>query len=531
MCRHYMGCSFCAVKPFEEFGSHCYSGLKHTCDDKNGTLILNSGQQCDIEWISRRNCSSFPSCSSCLAIWPAHPDVNQTCQWMLETNKCVTIATTNCTETDTEKCLIEEIINTAGECPSSQCIANDCRSCNEMKSCVWTFNGQVHQCMSDLLVEKKKVDIIKACPEQCSSHKNCSSCLRALSSEGGLDECHWSTQLGICISPSYQPLLCSGGICGLILTPDEKDYCPEPCETFDQCQSCLRHAHCGFCSKLGTEGEGVCTEGSMVDHPARSTCDILYANAKNATLAETDRFSWNYVKCPPENECINDHHNCDDKSEKCYDLNFGYECRCADGYKLDAGKCIPVCENGCVRGACKEPNKCFCDFGYVGENCSIQCQCNGNANCEGPDKLDVCGECYNHTMGPQCEKCAKWYVKHNKTGECIPCHQFCNGHTDICVAKEMVEVVKNLSKIEIDTYFTEGVPSEEAVCLGCQNFTDGEQCDTCLVGYFRGTTLATDPCRECECHGHGSICGEFSILHKLIHFFFIKSFFLRSCHW
>lgn len=55
-------------------------------------------------------------------------------------------------------------------------------------------------------------------------------------------------------------------------------------------------------------------------------------------------------------------------------------------------------------------NRCECDFGYVGANCSIQCQCNGHANCKGPDQLDICLECHNNTVGDQCDQCKPLYV-------------------------------------------------------------------------------------------------------------------------
>lgn len=123
------------------------------------------------------------------------------------------------------------------------------------------------------------------------------------------------------------------------------------------------------------------------------------------------------MKCPPENECENNHHTCAPDSELCLDLEEGFECKCGPGYNEGANGCEPVCSQGidfnlrfnplvntsiivlgCVRGQCIQPNKCQCDFGYVGANCSIQCQCNGHANCEGPDKLDKCITCYNNTM-------------------------------------------------------------------------------------------------------------------------------------
>ena len=127
-------------------------------------------------------------------------------------------------------------------------------------------------------------------------------------------------------------------------------------------------------------------------------------------------YSWHYVRCPPENECANNHHHCDLKSEVCVDKEYSFECDCGSGYKKGEGStCEPVCSQGnfafelfliklliiilgCVRGKCIQPNKCECDFGYVGSNCSIQCQCNGHAQCESPDKLDKCLDCQNNTM-------------------------------------------------------------------------------------------------------------------------------------
>lgn len=173
---------------------------------------------------------------------------------------------------------------------------------------------------------------------------------------------------------------CIGGNCGLVLQPEEISYCPEPCSAYTQCFDCLRHAHCGWCSKNNTEGDGVCTEGSLEspsEFPAASTCDIIYANQKNLTIINpNDEFVWNYVNCPPENECINQHHNCNAKSERCIDRLIGYECECADGFEsvsltkdkneiqdnnasveITDKTCIPKCTQGCVRGRCTEPNK------------------------------------------------------------------------------------------------------------------------------------------------------------------------------
>lgn len=54
-----------------------------------------------------------------------------------------------------------------------------------------------------------------------------------------------------------------------------------------------------------------------------------------ADSLQRPKFSWHYVRCPPENECLNGHHTCSPKSEKCQDLEEGFRCVCGDGYKLD----------------------------------------------------------------------------------------------------------------------------------------------------------------------------------------------------
>lgn len=76
--------------------------------------------------------------------------------------------------------------------------------------------------------------------------------------------------------------------------------------------------------------DGICTEGSLAtpsEYPEASTCDIIYATQKNVTINPSDEFVWNYVKCSPENECENEHHSCDPKSERCLDRMEGYDCK------------------------------------------------------------------------------------------------------------------------------------------------------------------------------------------------------------
>lgn len=235
----------------------------------------------------------------------------------------------------------------------------------------------------------------ESCPKSCHEFLDCQSCLKSKGSEGGSHECRWATHLNQCIAPSYQPLYCSGGVCGLVIQPKQIDQCPSPCFNFTQCDECLQHAHCGWCGNTAGNGDGVCSEGS-VNLPLNANCVELYSKVyTNFTNAIID---WYFVHCPPENECENGHHKCNASSENCHNLVNGYECICGSGYRNGGGICIPVCSQGCVRGVCTRPGVCNCDFGYVGANCSIQCQCNGHSNCEGPDKLDQCITCHNNTV-------------------------------------------------------------------------------------------------------------------------------------
>ncbi|KAJ9576933.1 hypothetical protein L9F63_006499, partial [Diploptera punctata] len=422
------------------------------------------------------------------------------------------------------------------QCAESKCPASDCDKCDGLGSCVWTrqvllspeFGKTVTaepiydwNCVNNNIADRSSIEIKEnVCPARCSMHQDCQNCLQAPGAEGGWHECRWSTQLRECLSPSYQPIYCTGGVCGLVLRGGDVDRCMESCSSYKQCSTCLQHAHCGWCSlDVGNmTGQGICTEGSLdspSDGPAHSTCDVLYF--KEMAAADPNdvfpSFSWHYVQCPPENECINDHHTCDNKSEECVDLPEGFKCVCGQGYKSEKSACVPVCSQGCVHGLCVEPDVCHCDFSYVGANCSIQCQCNNHANCAGPDKLDVCLECRTAVVGPQCEKCKPFFVGDpTNNGQCVPCIEYCNGHTAVCINDSMEHIplflTSDVSETDIAKFgetFQEG-PTKHARCVGCKNQTTGDKCEGCISGHFRGSEDFRSPCRPCECHGHGDNC-------------------------
>lgn len=143
---------------------------------------------------------------------------------------------------------------------------------------------------------------------------------------------------------------------------------------------------------------------------------------------------------------------------------------------------------------------------YVGANCSIQCQCNGHSNCRGPDRLDECIACQNNTIGAQCDKCRPLFVGDPRdNGECVPCLDYCNGHSDVCVARDTDAVNMMLNRAELENLLDEGPPSD-AVCLRCANQTADDRCEGCVTGHFRGTEDLRSICRPCQCHGHGDAC-------------------------
>ena len=80
----------------------------------------------------------------------------------------------------------------------------------------------------------------------------------------GWSECQWSVELSKCISPSYVPLKCLGGICGNLLR-GPKDQCPISCEDHNTCQTCLQQSKCGWCAfdSTSVSGEGSCLKGTI----------------------------------------------------------------------------------------------------------------------------------------------------------------------------------------------------------------------------------------------------------------------------
>ena len=86
--------------------------------------------------------------------------------------------------------------------------------------------------------------------------------------------------------------------------------------------------------------------------------------------------------------------------------------------------------------------------------------------------------------GPRCENCSPGYTTDPSFGgefaRCVRC--FCNFHSNSC----------------------DPVSGE---CFNCSDNTMGPDCEFCLSGYFRNTSLRTDACVECGCSEAGTVGG------------------------
>ncbi|XP_076271195.1 multiple EGF like domains 8 isoform X2 [Rhynchophorus ferrugineus] len=476
-CLKVPGCGYCANKNGDEIVTQiCH---RNTLDCPLGSTgntirISNSGRICDSQSIAG-NCSSITDCATC--------SLSSGCVYCNGTNSCINSMDTECA---------------AQVCPFSRCVATDCIQCHQLVGCEWRPSRR--NC--EISVPTQDTLKIAECAAPCSKFSSCSDCLK-------IEGCHWSTRLQECISSASQPVYCAGGTCGLVLESNNSSQCPEPCHTFKQCSGCLRHAPCGWCAAPGDRGKGVCAEGNS-ERPMKGSCKRVVEESMNLLEGEFSdlnmTYTWNYVTCPKENECASGHHDCVNGSEICVDLDVGFQCICGEGYKNGTKGCEPVCPQGCVRGRCVAPSKCECEFGYVGANCSIQCLCNGHSNCEGPDKLDICIECHNNTMGSKCESCKPLFVGNPTNGTtCVPCLEYCHGHSAFCV--DPTEVSQPNDYVNEDSLRSLAVgPKGPAICLRCENKTTGNRCDECITGYFRGSDELHDPCRPCDCHGHGTKC-------------------------
>uniref|UniRef100_A0A8C5E4I8 Platelet endothelial aggregation receptor 1 n=1 Tax=Gouania willdenowi TaxID=441366 RepID=A0A8C5E4I8_GOUWI len=87
--------------------------------------------------------------------------------------------------------------------------------------------------------------------------------------------------------------------------------------------------------------------------------------------------------------------------------------QCCPGYYESGGKCVPRCTKECVHGRCVAPDRCQCEGGWRGEDCSSacddkhwgprcdqQCKCENGALC---DPVKGACQCPPGFIGRHCE--------------------------------------------------------------------------------------------------------------------------------
>ncbi|KAH7637514.1 multiple epidermal growth factor-like domains protein 8 [Dermatophagoides farinae] len=536
---------------------------------------------------SRRHDDGCQWCADCHMANGQCLRMNDTCQWENEFTSSVggvvVVGPTTCSNIS----LIE-----TDHCSTRRCLATDCQKClllnerrlrsssfyhhhshhnHQLGDCIWT--KQVYKfirfghsaiptnpifdwaCIDSSIVKysiMKNVPTIPPldCPKRCNDYNSCTSCLEETNTgdESGSHECVWSELTNECMSPTYMAIKCQHGFCGIgggfiYRLHHTTQQCPPECETFEKAVDCLSLLHCGWCAidGLAIDGVGFCLQGGLFG-PKYQSCsnqssiDLLsQLNHKPYYVPMTVlKTSWHYIQSPPENECLNGHHTCDMKSQNCIDLDEGFMCQCKSGYRMYENNniCKPICQQGCVYGICAVPDVCRCHFGYIGDDCSIECQCNGHSTCPSADQRNICNECHNNTQGKWCEKCKPFFVgdptttstttttKNRLSSSCQPCFRFCHNHSELCFDENDLQ---NLTTMEItkfdDDYWHEygrtkiqhGPLSEPStICVNCKNNTEGERCDRCRLGYFKISDNIHDGCRNCMCNGHGTVCNPYN---------------------
>eukprot|EP00794_Sanderia_malayensis_P010746 gene10746-11897_t len=519
-CLSSSGCSWCNSRLLLPNNGSCFgvnSKIPHPCNyttgwnrTVNSSSVVFSGTQCNSAAISNKPCSTYKSCVSCLATFPGLSRPN--CHWCLDQG-C---------RSHGEACTGTYDLTGLGSCLELGCEASSCESCAGAGECFWTrhylykaerkriydprrsnpwncFRKSLESQTSGAVTDKAPPH---KCPKKCASFTNCSACLSSEGAEGGSKSCVWSESLQSCLAWSQTRVTCISGDCATLYDT----VCPANCSAMQRCAQCLGNPECGWCEKPTMMGQGICKTGGILA-AYTGACSSINGSS-SSTFALSSYSTWAPAVCPLENECLNGRHNC--KSvEECIDLDIGYICKCKAGYARNTttNQCLPVCKDGCLHGDCIDADVCVCIFGWTGNNCSTQCQCNGQSNCPNATHADVCLDCRSNTQGPNCNECKPGFVGDPTAGTtCTPCHSVCNGRAWTCVSSSEVallpaHVLKDGALLNAS--LTSGPKSvADTICMYCQGNSEGSKCEKCLYDFF----LREKVCERCMCQGHAETC-------------------------
>ncbi|XP_062620474.1 multiple epidermal growth factor-like domains protein 8 isoform X1 [Saccostrea cucullata] len=510
---------------------YCVSEGIGICMESSDDSRCSRGEVCDEGWFNKTDCSVYTSCHTCLT---GSPYFNtQPCKWCMDCASCIR-AEEQCNNHN--NCEEKSAITSPPHCLQEKCDVGQCKDCLHDQGCIWA--NCIHQGENNIQIVDTSFsstwrctrDVVggvctnhSVCPRRCDEHTDCLSCQEATGRGAGSRGCVWSSVKQQCFDEALLPLRCVGGECGIILQK-EPQKCPVPCSRFQICAECIQAPWCGWCAFAGYVGEGICMKGGTLNPTGKGSC--LENNIKHSegyipikmwTKKSKGVPTWAYSSCPPENECINTHHDCDNESENCHDTETSYNCTCKKDYLKDpiSGKCKPHCHEKCMNGTCVRPEVCQCNFGYVGKTCQTECDCYGNSDCLNELSLQECHNCLNHTKGKRCQYCLSRFVGDpTERKPCVSCFVYCHNHTSSCISNDFYSDPHFMAKFWLNNSIIDqknmtGPKPRDAMCIACQNNTEGKRCDRCQEGYFRvkkeHKTL-TDVCIKCQCNGHSDTC-------------------------
>ncbi|XP_066558405.1 laminin subunit alpha-5 isoform X2 [Amia ocellicauda] len=134
-----------------------------------------------------------------------------------------------------------------------------------------------------------------------------------------------------------------------------------------------------------------------------------------------------------------------------------------------------------------------------------RCVCNGHAEaCNAKDPTDpyrLQCDCQHNTCGASCDRCCPGYnqmpwkpATTDSANECEPCN--CNRHSFDCYYDPEVDQRKASVNVQ-------GENQGGGICLECQHFTTGINCERCIPGYYRSPDHRLDSplaCSPCTCN-------------------------------
>ena len=354
-----------------------------TCYDTSNVTIDNIGERCSLiggeiqvypsVTSSIEECEGLGSCRDCFV-----RDLG--CLW------CDCIDGKMCVNSTQCPCNLSAPAR-FGACPSDACGYSSCVDCLNDTECMWAESMGVAMCSS--IAELAHYGYTQStCPAPCGTWTSCSDCISAHSPNEGRGTCLWSDYAGLCMSDDIQPLLCSDGKCGPVVSS-----CPISCSDRQSCDQCLLSPECAWMQERGSLGACASIAETppspdvgvhYLECPTCGTCsghgrclDTLLCDCHHGYVGEA---------CQVTCEC-NGHGECQEMAPD--------QCTCHHGYVGEA--CQVTCEcNG--HGKCQQmsPDQCTCHHGYVGEACQVKCECNGHGECQ-QTSPDQCFNCANNT--------------------------------------------------------------------------------------------------------------------------------------